>query len=261
MRLSQLLESKALREWAFAIKNLAFPIFCKCCGIRIYTEESGLFCPACWEASPRIETPFCNCCGLPHEDGIGLGVRVNFPCADCREHPNDAVRRIFGAACYEGAVEVAIKLFKFQHKERLARPLGELMREFAEEHMECEAYDVAVPVPLHKIRLRDRGYNQSLLLTHEALPSFPNARLGQSLQRIRPTRTQSRLTGPERIQNVRGAFAVVGADLEGARVLLVDDVITTMGTVTECARALKRAGAVRVDAFAAALAATRLPSL
>lgn len=241
--------------WVLTIKNLCFPIFCRQCGQRLLTEENGFFCPRCWELSRRIERPFCTLCGLPHSGAAGFGSLYNFPCAKCRKARAKPYRRIYGAAYYEGAVGEAVRLLKFNDKPRLARPLGELMRTFIEKEIEVERYHDVVPVPLHRVRQRERGYNQSELLAAEIAPLFPNARLNGSLKRIRPTKIQSRIKDErERIANVRGAFAVERtADFKGRTVLLVDDVVTTGGTVAECARVLKRAGAVEVDVLAAAL--------
>jgi len=242
------------QPWTLTLKNLLLPIFCKACGMRLLDEENGFFCPTCWEASPRIERPCCSRCGRPHEQMVGYGARANFPCSACRDRPNRHIGRVFGAARYEGAVEQAIKLLKFHDKPRLVRPLGELLTSFAEEEMDGAAYDLLVPVPLHRVRLRARGFNQSALLAAAVLPFFPQATLDESLRRIRPTRTQSKLQGSARRGNVRGAFAVLGDTVKGKRVLLVDDVVTTMGTVTECAAALRRAGARSVDVLTVALA-------
>jgi ComF family protein len=138
----------------------------------------------------------------------------------------------------------------------LAGPLGELMAEVAARELDCESYDYVIPVPLHKVRYRERGYNQSRLLAQEVLRVFPAARLDESLCRTRPTKVQSRLhSEAERRENVRGAFAVVdGSHLAGSTVLLVDDVVTTGGTISECALILREAGAAIVDVLAAALA-------
>ena len=248
----------ALRDWALALKNLILPIFCKQCGVSLPTEENGFFCPTCWESSPRVERPFCSRCGRPHPVRIGFGTQSNFPCARCRETPNPAIRRVYGAALYDGAIETAVKLLKFHDRRRLAEPLGDLLADFALEEMDCAAYGLIVPVPLHRVRLRARGFNQATLIAEAVAGAFPGARLDQdSLRRIRPTRAQSRLESSARLANVRGAFAVEGDDCAGETILLIDDVVTTMGTVTECARVLRRAGAEQVDVLAAALAVPR----
>jgi ComF family protein len=252
-----------LCDWWLALKNLFLPIFCKQCRRRLLTEENGFFCPTCWELSPRIERPFCIICGRPHTGVVGFGTQHNFPCARCREKPakHRSVRRVFGAARYEGAIGEAIKLLKFYDKPRLAKPLGAVMAEFAAREMECEIYDIVAPVPLHRVRLRERGFNQSLLLAAEVAPALSRARIEQCLRRIRPTRVQSRMkTDSERWANVQGAFSVNGGShLQGMVVLLIDDVVTSGGTVSECASVLLEAGARAVDVLAATLAVAPLP--
>lgn len=242
--------------WGLSIKNLIFPQFCHTCHTRLLTEDNGYFCLPCWEGSPRIERPFCTFCGRPHACAVGYGTRSNFPCAECRESPPRHVRRIWGASIYEGAIAEAIKLLKFQGKRKLTGPLGELLIEFARAEMDQEPYDRIVPVPLHPVRQRSRGFNQSALLAREAHAAFPRAVFDESLKRIRPTRTQSRLTSEERHHSLRGAFAVIGDSMAGQRVLLIDDVVTTGGTVFECGHALRRAGATEVDVLAVALTVT-----
>jgi len=131
------------------------------------------------------------------------------------------------------------------------------MIDFAQQEMDLDRYDLLIPVPLHPIRERERGFNQSYLLAAAIQPTFPNATLDGSLRRIRPTPVQSRSAGPsERRENVRGAFAVFGDTVKGKTVLLIDDVVTTGGTTAECALALHRANVAEVDVLAAALAVT-----
>jgi ComF family protein len=244
-----------LEEWTLTLKNLFLPIFCPQCGVRLLTEEHGLFCPGCWERSPRIVRPFCTVCGRPHSGMVGYDTVANFPCERCRRQGPRPFRRTYAAALYEGPVEEAVKLLKFHHRRRFARPLGDLMAEFAVREMDRGCYDYLVPVPLHKVRERARGFNQSRLLAQEVLPVFPNAELDESLRRVRPTWVQSRLSDPkERRANVIGAFAVAGDRLTGKTVLLIDDVVTTGGTISECAAALRRAGVAVVDVLVAACA-------
>lgn len=243
-----------LSDWYLSAKNFLLPMYCKICHSRLLTEENLFFCLACWENSPRIERPFCSVCGKPHQGIVGLGQLSNYPCADCRVIKSSAMHRIWGCAQYTDAIARAVRLLKFYNKETMLGPLTALMLDFAEREMDARAYDCIVPVPLYPARERERGYNQALLLAEGVLPFFTGACLDTSLFRIRPTRAQSLLKSTERADNVRGAFAVEGESLKGKRVLLIDDVITTGRTVTECARALERAGALQVDAFAPTLA-------
>ncbi len=241
--------------WPLLLKNLFLPVFCRECGRRLLTEENGHFCPTCWELCPRIVRPFCSVCGRPHQERAGFGETRNFPCEKCRSLPAPPYRRIYAAAHFGGAIAEAIKLVKFHDKHRLATSLAVEMAEFAQREIDCAAYHALVPVPLHKVRLRERGFNQARLLAEALLPVFSNARLDESLQRIRPTRVQSRLKdAKERASNVAGAFAV-NRDVayDGQTLLLIDDVVTTGGTVAECAIALRRAGAIHVDVLAVAI--------
>jgi len=243
-------------SWTLTLKNLFLPIFCQSCGMRLLTDDNGFFCPTCWEASRRIDRPFCTVCGRPQIVAVGMGGGSNFACGPCSQLGADRpIRRMFGPAVYREAIGEAIRLFKFYDKRRLAGPLAEVMVDFAEQEMETDFYTRIVPVPLYRVRERERGFNQALLLVRAIMKSFPSASLVGGLVRIRPTKVQSRLRSADaRRENVRGAFAVMNAEpFRGERVLLVDDVVTTGGTVTECARVLKAAGATSVDVFAAAL--------
>jgi ComF family protein len=259
-------------SWGLALKNILMPQFCKQCGVRILTEENVHFCPDCWERSPRIERPFCPACGKPHPPGAGLMTTRLFECEDCATAKEKRwYRRTWGAAVYEGvraeeragrplpprdAVGHAVRLLKFHGKTNLVPPLVGVLRDLVERELEPETYDVLVPVPLHRVRERERGFNQSRLLAEAVADVFPNARLDTAFRRVRPTRAQSTLRDAvERRANVRGAFAVTDeAVFANATVLLVDDVITTHGTVNECARVLRKAGAEAVDVLAVALA-------
>lgn len=241
--------------WGLALKNVLLPVFCRQCGCALLTEENGFFCPACWSAVERIERPFCSICGLPHRERLGFDlVTRDYPCADCRAARTPPYRRVWAACDYSGAIAEAIKLLKFSARPRLAPPLAEELVKYAEREMDADLYDAVVPVPLHRVRRRARGYNQAELIAVHAACAFPRARMDMSLRRIRPTLVQSRLTSAaQRRENVRGAFAVDHArSFSGETVLLVDDVVTTGGTVAECARALKRAGAKVVDVITVA---------
>lgn len=257
----------AWREtWAdywLSIKNIVFPQFCAVCEARLLTEEVPHFCPTCWETSPSIEAPFCSISGHPHEGAIGFDMPGEFPSAAWRgtTEAQRGFHRMYGASVYEGAVAKAIKLLKFRGKTRVVAPLAGRMRAFAESYMDTAGYGLIVPVPLYRVRLRERGFNQAALLAAAAAPAFPNAAAIDALVRTRPTAAQSRTTTPaERRKNIRGAFAVrpgIEGEIAGQTVLLVDDVITTAATIIECAHVLRAAGATRVDGFACALTVRR----
>jgi len=252
--------------WGLTFRNLFFPQFCHCCGRRLLTEENPCFCATCWDLSPRVERPFCPKCGRPHPPAANFSTRHLFLCGPCAagEAPLP-FRRLYAAAIYDRAeacaIAGAIKLLKFGGRRRLVAPLAEELRRVIATEMDPDQYDAVIPTPLHPVRLRTRGFNQSELLAEAVAAAFPRARIERGLLRVRPTRTQSRLRDADaRRANVRGAFAVeAGAIRNGETVLLVDDVVTTYGTVSECTRVLLEAGAGAVDVLAAALAARSAP--
>jgi ComF family protein len=156
---------------------------------------------------------------------------------------------VYSYGSYEGSLRQLIHLFKYDKIYTLARPLaGFLARVLPRE----ERFDVVVPMPLHWRRGWERGFNQSELLAREIAKKW-NVPLRRSVRRVKSTAPQAGLTNAKRRVNVAGAFAVKkNIRLDGARVLLVDDVLTTGATAAACARALKRAGAAHVALLALA---------
>jgi len=149
---------------------------------------------------------------------------------------------------YEGAVREAVHALKYNHLSTLARPMAEVMAGYLE--AEALPVDLVVPVPLFGRRQRLRGYNQSALLAREVarLAGLPLGERG--LTRRRDTPPQARSVDAEaRRRNVAGAFAADKRRVEGRRVLLIDDVMTTGATLDACAQALRQAGAASVWAL------------
>jgi ComF family protein len=158
------------------------------------------------------------------------------------------------AGIYTGALRAIIHAFKYRRRRSLATPLAQLMRQHGEALI--EDVDWVVPVPLHRTRARQRGFNQADDLARALrLPTL------HALRRVRATRPQSDLPAARRNRNVRDAFALprlrtrrVARTLAGRCVILVDDVSTTGATLNACARVLKTAGAREVRALTAARA-------
>ena len=144
----------------------------------------------------------------------------------------------FGA--YEGVLRDLIHLYKYGRVKTLARPLTSLL---AQALPRDEAFDTAVPVPLYWRRRLQRGFNQAELLAR-GLARHTGIPVVKALGRLRPTPTQAGLSNSARRQNVTRAFR--SRNVQGKRILLIDDVMTTGATASSCALALKQAGAKRV---------------
>jgi ComF family protein len=168
-------------------------------------------------------------------------------CSSCRRLA-PALGTIRAAFAYEGAARTAVLTLKFRSGRYLAPLMGEFLR--AELARRPFAAEVIVPVPLAPDRLKQRGFNQSVLLAREVAPQVGGPVLEGVLRRVeRPA--QQTLTAAERLRNLRGAVICVAPEVIGdRRVLLIDDVVTTGATLSACAEALKCAGARRVSALA-----------
>jgi ComF family protein len=230
-----------------AFLDILYPRRCLGCGLSA-PEAFRYMCWDCWSDAARIEAPFCELCGDP----VAGAVDHDFICYSCSaEKPAfDGAR---SAARYDGAVGEALRQLKYEKALWLAPDVAELLQNCLDAEYSDRAFDVLVPVPLHHIRRRERGYNQSAVLAGElgrrmGCPVQPG-----SLRRIRPTATQTNLTAQERLSNVVGAFQHGRTQrLVDRRVLLIDDVMTTGATVNACAKALKKGGAASVHVVTAA---------
>jgi ComF family protein len=198
---------------------------------------SGGVCSICGE---RLFSPYV--VGAPDESRCGLCRRVELPFA-----------RATAYGSYESGLRELIHLLKYGGVRPAANVLGRMLAEaIGSLELELPADSVTlIPVPLHRSKLRQRGFNQSELIARAALkinPSPERLRLcAGALERKRDTASQIGLTSHQRRENLRGAFGVAQAEaVRGREVLLVDDVYTTGATVSECARVLRRAGATKV---------------
>ncbi|MFA5072758.1 MAG: ComF family protein [Nitrospirota bacterium] len=152
----------------------------------------------------------------------------------------------FAVGYFEGSLREAIHQYKYRPCRALGKPLGKWMAQ----HIRLLAnVDVLIPVPLYVMRLKKRGFNQSLLLVYEIHKAFEIPFSYDNLLRIRPTRAQIELSGEERVKNVAGAFDLrYPGRIAEKNVVLIDDVFTSGATMNECSRVLKKAGASQVIA-------------
>jgi len=200
-----------------------------------------------------IEPPFCSVCGTPFLSGEV----DSHPCGACL-----LKKRYFKTAralgSYEGPLQEAIHQWKYEGKDSLGVLFGEWMSEGFHRYWGSTFFDLLIPVPLHKKRLRERGFNQALLLVKELGRQTGIPYRKRVLRKRSLAVPQVKLSGAEREKGVRGTFELTGKEeVAGKSILLVDDVYTTGATVNECSRVLRAAGAERVDVFTLAHAIKR----
>lgn len=243
-----------LRAIAGRTLNLALPPLCPAC--RQVVHEPGL-CGACWRKLSFITRPYCERLGIPFTCDPGPGVLSMQALAD-----PPVYQRARAAVCYDDIARTLVHALKYGDRLELAPLMGRLMARAGADLL-TEA-DALVPVPLHWRRLWLRRFNQSALLSR-AISRYANLPLADGvLRRVKATAQQAGLSKEQRAQNLQGAFRVPPeseAAVEGRRLVLVDDVLTTGATANAAARTLLRAGAANVDVvvFARVVDAPRPP--
>src|SRR3954451_3025244 len=231
-----------------AAVSLLYPATCTVCGKNV--RAGAYLCDDCEAKIIHIVPPFCEKCSEPFEGSINTA----FSCANC------AHRTIYfdtAVAAYRGRgiVRDVIHQFKYNRQIHLRHLVARWLRAaLDDERLRAYKFDVVVPVPLHPARQRERGFNQATVLA-ELLSAQISIPCRPLLKRIRYTTTQTALDRSERMENLHNAFRLrKNTDVRGLQVLLIDDVLTTGSTLSECARVLKRAGAKSVHAATAARA-------
>jgi ComF family protein len=234
-----------LKDALGALASVVFPGPCRICGQALTNASRVPICLKCLDGFVRIGEPLCRCCGRPFV--LEAVPPANEPlCRLCRVKFY-AFDRARSFAMYDDALIEAVLLLKYDEVTRLGDWFAARLAEMVEREASEWRADVVVPVPLHRDRQRERGYNQAKLIARPLAK-----RLGLKLERYLLARTKPRppqlvLSRSEHWRSVRGAYATrEGLKVDNLRVLLVDDVLTTGATLDACARALKKAGAAAV---------------
>lgn len=229
-----------------SILEFVLPSSCTSCNSPVSGSGIPHFCTACWSDFSLLPGPFCPRCGRPFGSPEALTHSPAHLCLSCRKELPQFDQSV-SVGQFEGSLREAIHVFKYKPCRSLGKPLSRWMAD----NIGFEpGIDIVMPVPLHRKRLRQRGFNQALLLAHGISKQHGLALSFDNLARTRHTKPQVELSGKDRIANVAGAFSLRRPEmLAGMSVVLVDDVFTTGATLNECSRVLKDAGASRVMAL------------
>ena len=206
---------------------------CLLCG---QPDSPAILCRNCADDLPRLPANRCPVCALPTLNGEH--------CGRCLAHPPHYDRTL-AVFQYEFPLDKLIQSFKYGHRLSLSAYFGRELLDAAQPVAAGLNLDMIVPLPLHRARLRERGFNQALELARPVAAGLGLPLESSTCTRIRATPAQATLPWKERERNIRGAFACQ-RDLTNRRVLLIDDVMTTGASLDECARTLKLHGAAEV---------------
>ena len=224
------------------VSDVIFPPQCLGCAEILHPQNGKIFCPACKEKIKFITGDICPVCGTIFPDSPAK----NHLCGNCLENKTyfSCARAVVS---YETIILHAIHQFKYGNNISVGALLASFMADFSFQDVNFTDYSLIVPVPLHIKRLRDRGFNQALILARAIAKKRQIPVNFSMLKRHKFTLTQTGLNKTERKQNIKGAFEVSDKKIiAGKNVILVDDVCTTGATINECAKTLLKAGAQKV---------------
>lgn len=215
------------------ILSLIYPPRCQLCGKGLDLFSGKVLCEIC-------------------RDGIILNTPSGYDGCKTNAHYFDAS---YSVCVYEGAIRECIHNFKYNGKLAIEKLFKGLMIEFAEKHIDMRRFDWLIPVPLHRVKYRERTFNQSTILAVHLSRRFRISMLNNNLTRTRMGDPQMMLSKNKRLKDIKGSFRIQNPILlKDKTVLLIDDVFTTGATVNECSKVIKEAGAALVEVFTLARA-------
>ena len=230
--------------------SLLFPADCKICQHSLEPFNLTFICKDCWDKVEWVKAPYCFQCSKPLSLSSAFQNISLLLCPECRRN-NTYFEKLFVPTLYEGVMKKAIHLLKYNKKRGILRSLEKIIKtyfscvDFSFHHL-----DLVVPIPLHRKKLEERGFNQAELIARIITKYFQIPLIKNNLQRVKATVTQTTLSKKERERNIKGAFKVKNKDkFQAKNILLVDDVYTTGTTIKEAAKVLKKAKVKEIYVF------------
>jgi competence protein ComFC len=248
-----------LENLSGALTSVCFPAGCRLCNELLTDARRLPLCENCLSSFQEVPPGSCDICGQPGTFDPEFPKEKSY-CVDCQKRRfGFQMARSFGL--YEGNLARAIVLLKHEEIEPLGRWFASRLVQVVHKESERMTADAIVPVPLHRQRSRERGFNQVDLVGRPLAKAMRLPYRSILLMRSRPRPEKHLLRSEERWEAVRGAFAIrQGGRVDNLRILLLDDVMTTGATLDACSRALREAGAKSVLGLTVARASRPLGS-
>lgn len=237
------------KEYILALINLFYPNHCLFDGIKLESTDKFPLCETCFKKIKFITSPVCVNCGTPmQKEKENRDIKVlNFVCRRCASTKN-WFRFVRSACIYEGIIKDCIHLFKYKKKVALRKLFAMLLMRSFKSHLEVENYDLIIAVPMHPFKKFLREFNHSEILAYDLSLNSGIKYLKRGLKRIKFTKSQTALNSLQRKKNIKGVFSLPKPrQIRRKKILLIDDVATTLSTVNECAKLLVSDGAKFVD--------------
>ncbi len=222
--------------------DILYPRSCLICSDSINDSLYDGACRDCLEKINLNVTPFCKKCGFP----LKSATTTDSSCSKCRGKLY-YFDRALSVSQYTGITRRCIQLFKYRRKLKIGKNLSRIMLRFLKEHFSIDSIDLIMAVPLHRSKLKERGFNQAEILADFIRLNLKIPASFDNLKRVKNTLSQYQLPLEKRQLNIKDAFECTDKSFFAMKsVLIVDDIFTTGATLSECSRVLKNAGAKKV---------------